>query len=141
MVYTQNIYLFHVFSQQKHDLKWPDLYSTVLNFESQLKQVNSVNSSLANLGVSPNANAAFVKNTNSKGVEGQWQFNGNANGSGTNNGRGGFTGHKGTRGKGRGRGNNSNRPVCQICSKTGHTTAVCYYRNDYSYMGRQAQAQ
>lgn len=38
--------------------------------------------------------------------------------------------------KGRGRGINSNNsPVCQVCGKTGHTVAYCYFKYDQTYMG------
>ena len=30
----------------------------------------------------------------------------------------------------------SNRPVCQICGKIGHTAIDCFHRFDYSYQGR-----
>jgi hypothetical protein len=39
------------------------------------------------------------------------------------------------RGRGRGRGtyNNSSRPVCQFCTKLGHSALTCYHRFDNSY--------
>ncbi|KAL3835707.1 hypothetical protein ACJIZ3_010443 [Penstemon smallii] len=51
-------------------------------------------------------------------------------------GRGGrFPGRGGFRGRG-GRGgqpNFSNRPVCQVCHKPGHTASTCYHRFDYNF--------
>ena len=30
----------------------------------------------------------------------------------------------------------SDRPICQICNKLGHTTIDCYHRMDYAYQGK-----
>ncbi|TXG69632.1 hypothetical protein EZV62_004567 [Acer yangbiense] len=43
-----------------------------------------------------------------------------------------------TRGKARGRGggrSNNSRPICQVCSKIGHTATVCYHKFDQTYTG------
>uniref|UniRef100_A0A2N9H904 Reverse transcriptase Ty1/copia-type domain-containing protein n=1 Tax=Fagus sylvatica TaxID=28930 RepID=A0A2N9H904_FAGSY len=37
------------------------------------------------------------------------------------------------RGRGRGRSNFSNRPLCQVCNKPGHTALQCYHRFDNTY--------
>lgn len=37
-------------------------------------------------------------------------------------------------GRGRGNYNNSPRPVCQVCTKTGHTALTCYHRFENSYI-------
>ncbi|RVW66115.1 hypothetical protein CK203_007505 [Vitis vinifera] len=34
-----------------------------------------------------------------------------------------------------------NRPICQICGKTGHTALDCYHRFDYSYQDRHPPAE
>ncbi|KAK9109646.1 hypothetical protein Sjap_017706 [Stephania japonica] len=55
--------------QQKDSLRWPELHSTLLNFEAQLLKPQSLNTSMANLSVAPNANVAYVKNSSQKGYD------------------------------------------------------------------------
>ncbi|XP_031265915.1 uncharacterized protein LOC116124329 [Pistacia vera] len=41
--------------------------------------------------------------------------------------------------KGRGRGNAKGRPICQVCSKIGHTAVQCYHRYNSNYNGAPPQ--
>ena len=34
----------------------------------------------------------------------------------------------------------SSRPICQICSKSGHSALDCYHRMDFTYQGRHPPA-
>ena len=53
-------------------------------------------------------------------------------GRGYNNQRGrGRTGY----GRGNGNGRRVNRPICQLCGRTGHTAPKCYHRFDISFNG------
>ncbi|KAJ0095566.1 hypothetical protein Patl1_15302 [Pistacia atlantica] len=41
--------------------------------------------------------------------------------------------------RGHGRGNAKGRPICQVCSKIGHTTVQCYHRYNSNYNGAPPQ--
>lgn len=97
----------------KHDLSWVDLQSALLTYEIRLEQLTNITNVF---------NANIVSHTSANP---NWKNQNN-----NNNQRGGRT----NRGRGRGRNNNS-RHVCQVCGKTGHTAAVCYFRYDNTYMG------
>ncbi|KAK9125439.1 hypothetical protein Scep_014285 [Stephania cephalantha] len=90
-------------------------------------------------GNTHSANAAEVKNDNGNQFKTSQQNY--ANQSGVTRGYGNGNRGRGT-GRFRGRGgfkyNNTSRPTCQICGKTGHTAAVCYYMTDLNFMGTNA---
>ena len=71
------------------------------------------------------ANVAFKKGGQNRGYQGanhqrQQPHRGNYNNRG---------------GRGRGRGGRGNfRPICQICSKTGHLASNCYFRFDHNFV-------
>jgi hypothetical protein len=100
-----------------------DLYAHLLIFEQRLERNNSV-SDLTNSSVHVAQRQIPMHGRGGRAS------NGPSNGS--------FHG----RGRGRGRGGralsshqfgSSNRPMCQLCNKVGHTAARCYHRFDHAY--------
>ncbi|KAL5756286.1 hypothetical protein ACOSQ2_021032 [Xanthoceras sorbifolium] len=91
----------------------------LLIHEQRIDHLNSA----AHVDVSPSANFVSNKpsNTNNSG-------NHNNNRGGQNNG-GHNSGNRGRRGRG-GHWNGNNKPICQICSRVGHTVVQCYNRYD-----------
>ena len=101
-----------------------DLYGHMLSHELRLAQ-NQPTVDLSNVS------ANFTKNSYSTrgGRGGRHPSTYSSN-------RGGRSSFNPNRGRGRGRQNssyNSNRPVCQVCHKPGHTALQCYHRFDNSY--------
>lgn len=107
----------------KTDLTWVDLQATLLTFESRMEQLSSLtNSFQAQANIASNnykPKNAYVDLSNNS-----WR------GQNSNN-RGGRS-SRGSRGRSGGR---NNRPICQVCGKTGHPVAHCYFRFNQSYMG------
>lgn len=96
------------------DISWIELQAQLLAFESRLDQLNNLNL---------NATANVANKTEFRGN----RFNSRGNWRGSN-----FKGMRGGRGKGR---VNNSKPVCQVCTRTGHTAISCFYRFDKSYSG------
>ncbi|KAK9132992.1 hypothetical protein Scep_012520 [Stephania cephalantha] len=122
--------------QEKKDLSWPEVQSSLLSFEAKLNQIQAMNGlNSLNMNTSNQVNSVEVK----QGGTHNW----NKNNVKFPNGNGGRNFNNGNRGRGRGgrRGGfrfpNNNRPQCQICSRVGHTADVCYYRAYMNYMGTQ----
>jgi len=97
------------------NISWVDLQAQLLAFESRLDQLNNLNN------INLNATANVANKTEFRGN----RFNPRGNWRGSN-----FRNMRGGRGKGR-----LSKPVCQVCTKTGHTAVNCYYRFDKSYTG------
>jgi uncharacterized membrane protein YgcG len=105
-------------------LSLEELYGHLLAHELRLVQNQpSVDLSMAT--------AHFANKTSStRGGRGGRYSNSGQNGRGSSN---AFQ-KNANRGRGRGRGNfNSNRPVCQVCTKPGHDALHCYHRFDNAY--------
>lgn len=93
-------------------LSWIEFSTALLTFETRIEQLTAIQNLSINSGV---VNLVQTQK-HSNNDKDSWRGSG--------------------RGRGRGRGrNNSSRPICQICRKTGHLASVCYYRTNMSYMG------
>ncbi|KAK9159788.1 hypothetical protein Syun_006129 [Stephania yunnanensis] len=117
--------------QDKEGLSWAELQASLLSFEAKLAQLQNLHA-LASLSVNSSPQTCPTSNPSAHFSQHRLQPSSNGQQSYPPRGRGG--GHRG-----RGRGGrfltNSNKPTCQICGKTGHSAAVCYHRNNPSYMG------
>uniref|UniRef100_A0A1J3HJH5 Retrovirus-related Pol polyprotein from transposon TNT 1-94-like beta-barrel domain-containing protein n=1 Tax=Noccaea caerulescens TaxID=107243 RepID=A0A1J3HJH5_NOCCA len=112
-------------------------------FNDVLTEIQAFDSKLQTFDAEDSTNTLLAFNTQRSGYDTNYRTQGyNQRGGrgrfGSSRGRGGFTS--------RGRGfsqhqTNSNgpgeRPVCQICGRTGHTAVKCYNRFDNNYQGQQ----
>ncbi|KAK9168661.1 hypothetical protein Syun_000801 [Stephania yunnanensis] len=120
--------------QEKEDLAWLELQASLLSFETKLQQLHNIQA-LSSISINSPSQSSSTASNPSAHLTQHKPFSGH-NRSGQNNsyrGRGGATPGQG-RGGGRYHSSN-NKPFCQICGKVSHTTTICYYRNDSSYMG------
>ena len=109
---------------QFHPMSLDDLYGHMLSHELHLAQ-HQPTVDLSN--VSANFTNKSYSTHGGRGGRHLSPFSSN---------RGGRSNFNPNRGRGRGRHSssyNSNRPVCQVCQKSGHTALQCYHRFDNSY--------
>ena len=109
---------------QRNNISPQEVQYLLLNHEQRLAQFNSE----SQLDI-PTASANFVSGNQSDKRSQRGGFNGsnfynNGGRSGANRGR--------NRGRG-GRWNGNNRPICQVCGKTGHVAMNCYHRFDRNF--------
>ncbi|KAK9104364.1 hypothetical protein Scep_021208 [Stephania cephalantha] len=115
--------------QDKVSLSWKELHASLLSYETKTQRLNTLSTNFSkNMNVSPTANMVFDKSSQRSHDQ-----QGASPGRGANTFRGGANGNRG--GHDRGRGQSNNRLICQICGKSGHTAAVCFYRSNLQYMG------
>lgn len=121
--------------QGRNGITWSEMQAELLVFEKRLELHNTQKSALT---FSHNVSVNMVNSNNTGGQRNQ-NYNGNNRQQSYERGNQRGNGGRG-RGRARGYGNfNNNKPICQVCGKTGHTTLACYQRFNKEFSGYQSQ--